>query len=45
MRHCGLGRLKKWPFDFDAGKTQLDLLDQSNTGGVGVKMDEVEFIF
>ena len=31
---------KKWLVDFDAGKTQLVLFDQSNnTGAVDVKMD------
>ena len=31
---------KKWPVDFDAGKTQLVLFDRSNNNGsVDVKMD------
>ena len=31
---------KKWTVDFNAGKTQLVLLDQSNnTGAIDVKMD------
>ena len=31
---------KKWLFDFNAGKTQLVLFDQSNnTGSIDVKMD------
>ena len=37
-RHCGLG--KKWLVDFNAGKTQLILFDQSkNSGSFDVKMD------
>ena len=37
-RHCGLD--KKWLVDFNAGKTQLVLFDQSNnTGSIDVKMD------
>ena len=36
--HCGWGR--KWFVDFNAGKTQLVSLDQSNnTGVIDVKMD------
>ena len=32
--------MKKWLVDFDAGKTQLVLLDQSNNNGsIDVKMD------
>ena len=32
---------KKWLVDFNAGKTQLVLFDQSNnTGSIDVKMDE-----
>ena len=32
---------RKWPFDFNAGKTQLFSLDQSyNTGATDVKMYE-----
>ena len=31
---------KKWPVDFNAGKTQLVSFDQSNnTGSIDVKMD------
>ena len=31
---------KKWLADFSAGKTQLDLFDQSNnTGSINLKMD------
>ena len=31
---------KKWPVDFDAGKTQLVLFDHSNNNGsIDVKMD------
>ena len=42
---------KKWTVDFNAGKTQLFLLDQSNnTGAIDVKMDrsatvEKQFFF
>ena len=33
-------KTRKWLFDFNAGKTQLVLFDQSkNTGTIGVKMD------
>ena len=31
---------KKWLVDFDAGKPQLVLFDQSNTGAIDGKMDE-----
>ena len=38
MRHLDWG--KKWLVDFNAGKTQLVLFQQSNsTGSIDVKMD------
>ena len=39
--HKTLNWGRKWPFDFNAGKTQLFSLDQSyNTGATDVKMYE-----
>ena len=41
MRHCGLGR--KWLVDFNDGKSQLILFDQSSTAAIDVRMDRSVF--